>query len=79
MLEIDIVMPPDIQDEVQMLPSSHCRWKILSVIILVRNWMKWQIQIHLPSVSDIETESKFLHLLYTGDNKDNVRLLFSFF
>lgn len=75
MLEIDIVMPPDIQNEVQMLPSSHCRWQILSVIILLRNWMRWQIQ--LPSVSDKETEGKFFRLLYTVDNKD-CRIVVSF-
>lgn len=39
--------------------------------------MKWQIQ--LPSVSDKETEGKFLRLLHTMDNKDSVGWLFSFF
>lgn len=73
MLEIDIAMPPDIQNEVRMLPSSYCRWK-MSVIILLRNWMKWLIQ--LPCVSDKETEGKFLHLLYTVNNKDSVEPLF---
>lgn len=36
--------------------------------------MKWQIQ--LPSVSDKETEGKFLRLLYAVDNKNSVGLLF---
>lgn len=38
--------------------------------------MKWQIQ--LPSVSDKETEGKFLRLLCTVDNKDYIGLLLSF-
>lgn len=36
--------------------------------------MKWLIQ--LPCVSDKETEGKFLHLLYTVNNKDSVEPLF---
>lgn len=44
----------------------------LSVIILLRIWLKWQMQ--LPSLSNKEAEGKFLRLLYTMDNKDSVGL-----